>query len=62
MRPYMSNNTGGPVMYQLYGVLVHWGKTLHSGHYYCFVKGPNGLWHQMDDDNVSQVQTATLAA
>ena len=53
--PYMSNRRAGPQMYELYGVLVHAGHSVHSGHYYCFVRGPNGIWHHMDDTRVSQV-------
>ena len=36
-------------------MLVHAGHSVHSGHYYCFVRAPNGFWHQMDDTQVSQV-------
>ena len=53
--PYMSDRRSPPQMYELYGVLVHHGHSVHSGHYYCFVRAPNGLWHQMDDSSVSQV-------
>ena len=47
-------------MYELYGVLVHAGHSVHSGHYYCFVRGPNGIWHHMDDTRVSQVRAPFL--
>ncbi len=53
----MSNRRGPPQPYSLYGVLVHSGHSVHSGHYYAFVKAPNGLWHQLDDNHVSQVIT-----
>ena len=53
--PFMSNRRGPPQPYSLYGVLVHSGHSVHSGHYFAFVKAPNGLWHQQDDDRVSQV-------
>jgi ubiquitin carboxyl-terminal hydrolase 36/42 len=55
--PYMSNRRAEPQMYELYGVLVHAGHSVHSGHYYCFVRGPNGIWHHMDDTRVSQVRS-----
>ncbi|KAK9916917.1 hypothetical protein WJX75_008782 [Coccomyxa subellipsoidea] len=55
MAPYMSNRRAGPQMYELFGVLVHAGHSVHSGHYFCFVRAPNGLWHRMDDVQVSQV-------
>ena len=41
--------------YDLYGVLVHQGHSMHSGHYYCFVKAPNGMWNRCDDSTVGQV-------
>ena len=58
--PYMSNRRAGPQLYELFGVLVHAGHSVHSGHYYCFVRGPNGIWHHMDDTRVSQVGPLSL--
>ncbi|BDA41002.1 probable ubiquitin carboxyl-terminal hydrolase 42 at N-terminal half [Coccomyxa sp. Obi] len=55
LAPYMSDRRAGPQMYELFGVLVHAGHSVHSGHYFCFVRAPNGLWHRMDDVQVSQV-------
>ncbi|XP_023366932.1 ubiquitin carboxyl-terminal hydrolase 36 isoform X1 [Otolemur garnettii] len=52
IRPYMSQNSGEPVMYGLYAVLVHSGYSCHAGHYYCYVKASNGQWYQMDDSLV----------
>uniref|UniRef100_A0A663EJG4 ubiquitinyl hydrolase 1 n=1 Tax=Aquila chrysaetos chrysaetos TaxID=223781 RepID=A0A663EJG4_AQUCH len=52
LRPYMSQNNGDPVMYELYAVLVHSGYSCHAGHYYCYVKASNGQWYQMNDDVV----------
>ncbi|XP_052663530.1 ubiquitin carboxyl-terminal hydrolase 36 [Harpia harpyja] len=52
VRPYMSQNNGDPVMYELYAVLVHSGYSCHAGHYYCYVKASNGQWYQMNDDVV----------
>ncbi|XP_059684129.1 ubiquitin carboxyl-terminal hydrolase 36 [Gavia stellata] len=52
IRPYMSQNNGDPVMYELYAVLVHSGYSCHAGHYYCYVKVSNGQWYQMNDDVV----------
>jgi len=45
----------GPIMYSLYGILVHSGHSIHSGHYYCFVKCPSGAWVCCDDGYVHQV-------
>lgn len=58
--PFMSNRRGPAQPYSLYGVLVHSGHSVHSGHYYAFVKAPNGLWHQLDDNHVSQVRLLQL--
>jgi hypothetical protein len=44
-----------PVLYDLYAVLVHHGHSLHSGHYVCYVKAGNGIWHLCDDHRVAQV-------
>ncbi len=38
--------------YDLYGVLVHIGHTVHTGHYYCFVRAGNNAWHKCDDTQV----------
>ena len=55
LAPFMVKRHGPAIMYDLYGVLVHLGHSVHSGHYYCYIKGPNGLWYKMDDTVVSQV-------
>lgn len=39
--------------YELSGVITHHGKSIHSGHYIAFVKGSNGLWHEMNDNFVT---------
>ncbi|XP_029455003.1 ubiquitin carboxyl-terminal hydrolase 36 isoform X2 [Rhinatrema bivittatum] len=52
VRPYMSQNSGDPVMYGLYAVLVHSGYSCHAGHYYCYIKASNGQWYQMNDSLV----------
>ncbi|XP_053911903.1 ubiquitin carboxyl-terminal hydrolase 36-like [Cuculus canorus] len=52
IRPYMSENEGDPVQYQLYAVLVHSGTSCHSGHYYSYVKASDGQWYLMNDDIV----------
>ena len=53
LRPYMSTKNGPPVLYKLFGVLVHLGGSCNSGHYYCYVRNTNGYWYQMDDARVS---------
>ncbi len=42
-------------LYDLYGVLVHHGHSVNSGHYICYVKAANGLWHLADDHRVTSV-------
>ena len=54
LSPYMSHRPKTPEVYDLYGVLVHQGHSMHSGHYFCFVKGgANGDWHKFDDTRVA---------
>eukprot|EP01130_Rhizamoeba_saxonica_P018447 TRINITY_DN9238_c0_g1_i1.p1 TRINITY_DN9238_c0_g1~~TRINITY_DN9238_c0_g1_i1.p1 ORF type:complete len:482 (-),score=72.62 TRINITY_DN9238_c0_g1_i1:435-1880(-) len=57
---YMSDESvedSSNFMYNLYGVLVHQGTSSNSGHYYSYVKAPNGNWYQMNDDSVRQVKS-----
>ncbi|XP_049993722.1 ubiquitin carboxyl-terminal hydrolase 17-like protein B [Alexandromys fortis] len=53
-QPYVSQSSGGPLVYALYAVLVHNGQTCHSGHYFCYVKAGNGQWYEMDDCTVNR--------
>ena len=59
--PKSSKKTCGPgnigriVQYDLTGVVVHHGGSIHSGHYVAFVKAPNGQWHEMNDSDVRLV-------
>ena len=46
--------------FSLCGVVVHHGYSVHSGHYIAYVKAPNQMWFQMDDEDVSQVKTSTV--
>jgi ubiquitin C-terminal hydrolase len=52
-------NTEKP-MYHLYAVLVHSGHSTRSGHYFAFVKNSNGVWYEMNDDDVRQVSLSTV--
>eukprot|EP00794_Sanderia_malayensis_P009251 gene9251-10228_t len=58
--PFMSHESDTPAYYKLYAVLVHSGISCNSGHYYCYVKAPNGVWYEMNDSRVSQVGVATV--
>ena len=51
LEPFMSEGQFGPT-YSLYGVICHAGGGPNSGHYYAYVKGANGVWHEMNDDSV----------
>jgi ubiquitin carboxyl-terminal hydrolase 36/42 len=62
MRPYMSETQGQDEWYQLYGVLVHFGFSCHSGHYYCYVKNSNNIWYSMNDSMVTQVSQNTATS
>lgn len=44
----------GKCLYDLHGVLIHAGPSMHCGHYYAFVKAPNSNWYKMDDVSVKQ--------
>ncbi|KAI8322346.1 cysteine proteinase [Martensiomyces pterosporus] len=62
MKGYVSSNSSeaGPFDYSLYAVLVHSGGTSRSGHYYCFVKSPAGVWYELNDSMVHQVSERTV--
>mmetsp|Transcript_33309 Transcript_33309/g.84119 ORF Transcript_33309/g.84119 Transcript_33309/m.84119 type:complete len:486 (+) Transcript_33309:1054-2511(+) len=54
--PYLSSpkEGGEDTSYNLFGVLVHKGGGVRSGHYYSYVKA-GGVWRQYDDSSVQQV-------
>ena len=54
-----TRGSNAPVTYSLFGVVVHSGGSMHSGHYYCYVKGPTGHWYEMDDETVTQCGEST---
>ncbi|CAG5116325.1 unnamed protein product, partial [Candidula unifasciata] len=54
LRSYMSQRVGEPILYHLYGVLVHSGHSSEHGHYYSFVKSPSKTWYCMNDSIVHQ--------
>ncbi|CAH8358701.1 unnamed protein product [Eruca vesicaria subsp. sativa] len=60
MKPFVSGPYEGNLKYTLYGVLVHYGGSIHSGHYYCFVRTSSGMWYSLDDNKVVQVSEKTV--
>ena len=48
------------VLYRLFAVLVHSGRSASSGHYVCFSRAANGLWYEMNDAKVRQVSVNTV--
>ncbi|KAJ3416098.1 Ubiquitin carboxyl-terminal hydrolase 36 [Chytridiales sp. JEL 0842] len=61
LQPYMFKPKGKTI-YNLYGVLVHSGFSTNSGHYFSYVRGPNGVWYETDDSEVRQVGLKTVLA
>ncbi|ESQ42596.1 hypothetical protein EUTSA_v10012558mg [Eutrema salsugineum] len=55
MKPFVSGPYEGNLKYTLYGVLVHYGHSIHSGHYACFVRTSSGMWYSLDDNMVRLV-------
>lgn len=56
VRPYMSEETinDQSLNYRLYAVLVHVGASMHSGHYFSYVRSPNNRWYKADDTTMTQ--------
>uniref|UniRef100_A0A0A9CYI6 USP domain-containing protein n=1 Tax=Arundo donax TaxID=35708 RepID=A0A0A9CYI6_ARUDO len=54
---YMSATDDYAPIYKLYAVVVHRDvmNATVSGHYVCYVKDPQGKWHEMDDSKVKPV-------
>jgi ubiquitin carboxyl-terminal hydrolase 36/42 len=53
--PYMSEDDSHEqsLNYRLYAVLVHVGSSMHSGHYYSYVRSPNNRWYKADDTSMT---------
>jgi len=49
LRPFVTEVNDSSLMYKLYAVLVHYGMTTTSGHYYCCVLAPSGRWFKLND-------------
>ncbi|XP_036886374.1 ubiquitin carboxyl-terminal hydrolase 17-like protein 6 [Sturnira hondurensis] len=63
VRQSLSEQNTGPLVYELYAVLVHSGRDLwgdcHNGHYFCYVKAAGGQWFKMNDAKVTACATST---
>ncbi|KAF8074413.1 hypothetical protein N665_1104s0021 [Sinapis alba] len=60
MKPFVSGPYACNLKYTLYGVLVHYGRSSHSGHYACSVRTSSGMWYSLDDNRVFQVSEKTV--
>ena len=47
-------------VYRLFAVLVHAGRSVNSGHYFCFTKSPAGVWLECDDSSVHHASERTV--
>lgn len=45
-----------PYIYELYGVIVHSGVSVHGGHYYSYVKNASGDWYICNDEKVQKIE------
>lgn len=59
LAPYMST-PGSDARYRLAAVVVHAGHTVHSGHYFAYVRAPGGTWWCCDDDAVTTAALNTV--
>jgi ubiquitin C-terminal hydrolase len=48
------------VPYELFGVVVHTGGSVSSGHYIALVRSANGQWLQMNDESVSHISAPDI--
>lgn len=60
MAPYMADRPAKPLMYELYGIIVHQGHSSVYGHYVAYVRAANGLWYCCNDSQVAQVWACCL--
>ena len=56
----LANKNKIPLIYDLYGVVNHFG-SMGGGHYTAYCKNfLNGRWYEFDDSRVSQVDTKSV--
>jgi ubiquitin carboxyl-terminal hydrolase 7 len=50
-----------PVLYQLFAVCAHTGRSIDSGHYLAYIRRmENGSWIRFDDDYVEEISNAEM--
>ncbi|KAM5312329.1 ubiquitin carboxyl-terminal hydrolase 17-like protein 6 [Glossophaga mutica] len=59
MQQYLSQQNTGPLVYELYAVLVHAGRNCHNGHYFSYIKAADGQWFKMNDAKVAACATSS---
>lgn len=47
-------------IYNLYGVVLHYGNSIRSGHYTTIVKSSNGTWLSIDDEEVITISKSKV--
>jgi len=58
VRPYMMQGVESRIntlLYTLYAVIVHTGRSMWGGHYFAYVRDSKGAWFKMNDHKVSPV-------
>ena len=60
--PLSDDGGGASAKYNLCGVVVHHGHSVHSGHYIAYVKAPNQQWLEMDDNMVTSCSVNKVLA
>lgn len=58
MKPYLSNSDDQtPQIYHLKAVLLHFGKSAHSGHYVAHIRDTSkNVWYKFNDEYVSKIE------
>ncbi len=50
----------GPLVYELYSVLIHSG-TSNAGHYFSYIKSfENGRWYHFNDERVTEINVQDI--
>ncbi|XP_012938291.1 ubiquitin carboxyl-terminal hydrolase 48 isoform X2 [Aplysia californica] len=61
MSPYMGDQEGGTVLYELTAVLIHRGPTAFSGHYIAHIREPeSGAWYKFNDEEIEKMKNRKL--